>query len=110
VEENPKPRSRSLLVVSILVGILSGFAGAIFGVLGTTSRGILDLPESLVINAMFGGPIIGIGAGFTVAKLRPGRTEWDGCFAWGVLLVAAMLASSLLAGLSFYLIGRFGRH
>jgi hypothetical protein len=109
MEENPKPHQRALMIASVLLGALAGCLGALFGALCTSHRGIFDLPESLVINALFGGPLLGIGAGFTVAILRPRRVEWYGCFGWGVLLVTTILASSVLAGLSFYLIGRFGR-
>jgi hypothetical protein len=110
VEENPKPHLRALMIASVLLGALGGCLGALFGALCTSYRGIFDLPESPVMNALIGAPILGTGAGFTVAILRPRRVECYGCFGWGVLLVTMGFASSVLAAPSFCLIGRFGRN
>ncbi|MBI3854581.1 MAG: hypothetical protein HY293_02695 [Planctomycetes bacterium] len=109
MEEKPKPRSRAFLVACLLLGVLAGGIGAVLGTAMTSSRGIFNLPESIVMNALYGGPLVGAGVGFTVWRLRPRRDTWEGCLGWGVLLTADVLGAGLFAGLAFCLIARVMR-
>jgi H+/Cl- antiporter ClcA len=109
MEENPKPRSRAFLVACLLLGALAGVVGAVLGTAMTTSRGIFDLPERVVMNALFGGPVFGAGVGYTVWRLQPSRDAWEGCLGWAVLLAGNLLGSAISAGLVFYLIARITR-
>jgi hypothetical protein len=102
MEEIPKPRSRAFLVACILLGAAVGCIGAVLGTSMTTSRGIFDLPENVVMNAVYGGPIFGAGFGYAVWRMKP---RWG----WAVLLTADILGTGFLAGAVFYLVARITR-
>ena len=109
MEENTKPRSRVFLVACVLLGAAAGCIGAVLGTAMTTSRGIFDLPEKVVLNAVYGGPIFGAGFGYTVWRMKPRRDAWEGCLGFALLLTADILGTGVLAGLVFYLIARITR-
>jgi len=109
MEENPKPRSRAFLVACLLISVIPGGVGGVLGATMAIHGGILQLPESLFINALCGGPVVGLGVGYAVYRLQPRRDTWEGCVGWSVLLATNIVVSALLSGLMFYVVARIQR-
>jgi hypothetical protein len=104
-----KPKSRALTIACSLLSTIAGCAGAFVGVFAITTGGIPWVPEKMIVDALFGGAILGFGVGYGMAKWRPDRPEWYGRFAVSVLIVFSGLVSGALGGMTFTALGRYIR-
>lgn len=96
MEENAKPRSLPL-AVGLLLGVTCGFLGGLYGAALSTSRGIFNLTEEVVMTAALGraltGAVFSIGVGLRMKR-------------WGLQLIADVLGSGLVSTLVFYVVAR----